>query len=60
MPTAVRQKKTAELPVEERIRQRAYELYILRGSASGSEVEDWLQAEEEIRAQQDREIEDGD
>ena len=36
------------LPLEEQIRQRAYELYILRGNQSGSEFDDWLQAEEEI------------
>jgi len=38
-----------ELPLEERIRLRAYELYVQRGSESGSEFEDWLQAEEEIQ-----------
>jgi hypothetical protein len=37
------------LPLEERIRQRAYELYVQRGNQSGSELDDWLQAEEEIR-----------
>ena len=37
------------LSLEERIRRRAYELYILRGNESGSELDDWLQAEEEIR-----------
>jgi Protein of unknown function (DUF2934) len=36
------------LPLEERIRRRAYELYVLRGNQSGSELDDWLQAEEEI------------
>jgi len=36
------------LPLEERIRLRAYELYVERGNESGSEMEDWLQAEEEI------------
>ena len=37
------------LPLEERIRQRAYEIYSLRGDKPGSELEDWLQAEAEIR-----------
>jgi len=37
------------LPLEERIRRRAYELYLQRGSESGSDLDDWLQAEEEIR-----------
>ena len=38
------------LPLEERIRRRAYELYIERGNESGSELDDWLQAEDEIRS----------
>ena len=37
------------LSLEERIRCRAYELYVLRGNQSGSELEDWFQAEEEIQ-----------
>jgi hypothetical protein len=37
-----------ELPLEERIRRRAYELYVKRGNQPGSELDDWLQAEEEI------------
>ncbi len=36
------------LPLEEQIRRRAYELYIQRGSASGSELDDWIEAEEEV------------
>ena len=48
-----------DLPIEERIRQRAYELYVARGSASGSEIDDWLQAEEEILEAQERHIADG-
>jgi hypothetical protein len=32
---------------------RAHELYIERGNESGSEVDDWLQAEEEISALQE-------
>jgi hypothetical protein len=31
------------------IRRRAYELYVLRGNESGSELDDWLQAEEQFR-----------
>jgi hypothetical protein len=27
---------------------RAYEIYIQRGGESGSDVEDWMQAEEEL------------
>jgi hypothetical protein len=47
-----------DLPLEERIRQRAHELYIDRGSESGSEVDDWLQAEEEIMEAEDQKIDD--
>ena len=35
--------------LEDEIRQRAFELYQQRGSRPGSEAEDWLAAEEEIR-----------
>jgi hypothetical protein len=48
--------KTAqnETPVrEERIRRRAFELYIKRGKVSGHELDDWLQAEQEIVRRQD-------
>ena len=38
-----------DLPLEERVQVRAYELYVLRGNESGSELDDWLQAEDEIR-----------
>ncbi|MFH0980010.1 MAG: DUF2934 domain-containing protein [Planctomycetota bacterium] len=34
---------------EERIRQRAYELYLARGGVPGDELRDWLQAEGEVR-----------
>jgi len=39
----------AQVPLEERVQMRAYELYVLRGNESGSEADDWLQAEEEVR-----------
>jgi hypothetical protein len=42
-----------EIPLEERIRQRAYELYVQRGNQSGSDLDDWLQAEEELLRQQE-------
>ena len=44
------------LPLEERIRARAYELYIDRGNESGSEMDDWLQAEEEVSAAEDERV----
>jgi hypothetical protein len=34
--------------IEERIRQRAYELYEQRGKVEGFALDDWLQAEVEI------------
>jgi Protein of unknown function (DUF2934) len=46
--------QTDELPFEERIRLRAYELYVQRGNESGSEFEDWLQAEEEIHTAEEQ------
>jgi hypothetical protein len=39
----------ASLSVEERIRARAYELYLQRGENGGSPEQDWLRAVEEIR-----------
>ena len=33
---------------EQRIRQRAYELYLQRGHEEGHAEEDWLKAEQEI------------
>lgn len=41
---------TEKLPLEERVRLRAHQLYIERGNESGSELDDWLQAEEELSA----------
>jgi len=35
--------------VEERIRERAYELYLARGGEPGRADEDWRLAEEELR-----------
>jgi hypothetical protein len=38
-------------PGQEEIAQRAYELYLQRGSVPGHETDDWLQAEAELAAQ---------
>jgi len=38
-------------PTEERIRQRAHEIFQARGGAPGQELEDWLQAERELKAE---------
>jgi Protein of unknown function (DUF2934) len=48
----------AESPSRERIRRRAYELYIQRGKTSGSELDDWLQAEAEIWTAEDQAIDE--
>jgi hypothetical protein len=41
--------KTAA-PIEEEIALRAYEIYLERGKTDGNDVDDWLQAEYELRA----------
>jgi hypothetical protein len=47
------------LSLAERIHRRAYELYVNRGNQSGSELDDWLQAEEEIlRAERDARVDE--
>jgi hypothetical protein len=50
MPTLARTKElpSDNLSLEEQIQRRAYELYVERGNQSGSELDDWLQAEAEI------------
>jgi hypothetical protein len=50
MPAPARATKSTikTLSPEERIRRRAYELYVQRGNQSGSELNDWLQAEKEF------------
>ena len=56
MPASAPAKKpeAETLAVEERIRRRAYELYVERGNESGSELDDWLQAEEEIQTAEEQ------
>lgn len=36
-------------PSDDEIRLRAYEIYLARGCTPGHEVEDWVQAERELR-----------
>jgi DUF2934 family protein len=50
MPTAARAKEVViEAPsLEERIRQRAYGIYLQRGNEPATELDDWLRAEAEI------------
>lgn len=42
-------KNVVPINLDDEIRRRAYELFQQRGSGSGSEAEDWLNAEREIR-----------
>ena len=35
---------------EEDVRRRAYEIHLARGGAPGADLEDWLQAERELRS----------
>jgi Protein of unknown function (DUF2934) len=37
-------------PTQARIQQRAYELFEARGWEHGRDVEDWLEAEQQVRA----------
>jgi Protein of unknown function (DUF2934) len=43
---------TVLIPREQQIQQRAYELYEQRGRTGGHDMEDWLQAECEIKGTQ--------
>jgi hypothetical protein len=52
-PTAPKSDEpTVLIPIEQQIQQRAYELYELRGRTDGYELDDWLQAEREIKGTQ--------
>ena len=53
-PAPAKERLKERLSLEERVRRRAYELYVLHGNQSGSELDDWLQAEEEIRRVQEQ------
>jgi len=43
---------TVLIPIEQQIQQRAYELYEQRGRTDGRDLDDWLQAEREIKGTQ--------
>jgi hypothetical protein len=48
-PAPAKESIAATSSLEERIQLRAYELSLQRGNQSGSELNDWLQAEQEVR-----------
>ena len=45
----LRPTQRSEQPTEAGMSRRAYELYEARGCSDGHDVEDWLQAERELR-----------
>ena len=57
-PARAKEPPVETLPLEERIQRRAYELYVQRGNRSGSELDDWLQAEDEIRNAEEQAIDE--
>ena len=49
-PLALKTTKPTRYPdTQEELRRRAYKLYELRGRENGHDLEDWLQAELELR-----------
>lgn len=46
--TTGRAERVTVVPDQDQLRQRAYEIYQRRGGAPGHELEDWLQAEQEL------------
>jgi hypothetical protein len=49
MPAPAKEASIDRLSLAERIHRRAYELYVKRGNLRGADIDDWLQAENEIR-----------
>jgi len=46
--TETHRESLGDYPLEEKIRQRAHEIWLQRAGGVGSDVTDWLQAEAEI------------
>ena len=57
-PTPGREPQHDKPSLQEKIRRRAYEIYVERGSQAGSELDDWLRAEAEILRAEDAAIEE--
>jgi hypothetical protein len=51
---AQEQDPSLDLTREETIRRRAHEIYLDRGGEPGHDLEDWLQAERELTADQSK------
>jgi hypothetical protein len=45
---------TTRVPTDDQIAQRAYEIFLARGGPHGQDIEDWLRAEQELRAAKGR------
>jgi hypothetical protein len=48
--------ETPQTDMEERIRNRAYQIYENRGREDGHDIEDWLEAEKELRHERTRTV----
>jgi hypothetical protein len=48
-PQALLAQPPVDVPTQEKIRQRAYELFCKREQSPGDPVRDWLDAERELR-----------
>lgn len=44
--------ETRDQPTHEQIAQRAYEIFVERGSPGGRDLDHWLEAEDELRSNQ--------
>jgi hypothetical protein len=53
-PAAPVAPRTSKEPRIERIARRAHEIYVARGGEHGKALDDWLQAEREIDAEDDQ------
>jgi len=48
---AASERQATEVPSPDAVARRAYERYVARGCEDGYDLDDWLQAEEEIRSE---------
>ena len=49
-----KEKSVKNAPTPEEIRRRAFEIHIERGGIHGCDLDDWLQAERELRQEYNR------
>jgi hypothetical protein len=49
-PAADKVVRTASLPTEQQIASRAHQIFLELGATPGLELDDWLQAERELKA----------